>query len=521
LVQDPHIAGIAKALRRTEAEVSADARVYEGLKDPAQFAEVLFSKGEGWLHAGLPLAQFQMDGLDLLEKKHEKTLLLWPRGHLKTTLLKIWTLHQILYGHAKYVVFLTSTDKNKRGHALAHRSVLQDAHMFPEFHWLLPYWFNGQNPIVKANENELVLSNGTRIEYLSIGGEIRGLNAAGRPDLIVLDDILPSEAATSDAERERVTNVWFSVIRFLGAAGARFVGVGTILHKQDLWCQIADGNIGGWEVKRLRACNDDFTNILWPERWTSQALKDVYEKEYVKAGRAHLFAREMFNDPATGATHPFGNVVFKHAKPPLWSDCYRVISIDHSSGTGGDDFAICETGEDSDGIVYPFEMFLSNQITLPQKLMAVEGFIRRRRPHKLVCGRTSESMTFIEVLIDHLKQRQLYSGYFIETPSETAEKNERIRAWLEARYTSGAIVHPIVGPEWLRKHEGAMRSFDVTTQRNYDDSLDVLARCCEYSKPATRRIQGDTRPSDPVAAKFWDAMHGRIKDTADDGLNTG
>jgi hypothetical protein len=429
---------------------------------------------------------------------------------MKTTWKRIHYIKKACYKQKQRITIFAAIDSNKKGWAQSLRTAFTDQWQFPEFHWLLPYFFDGKDPIVKANEDELVLSNGVRFEFRSLGGEARGLNTLGRPDQIELDDVLKSEAASSDTVREKITDTLFSVVNWIGSADAHLFASATIMHKTDFWSLVADGVIGGWAVQRLKAHNGigDYSNILWPERWTAEAIDKEY-KSYLNTGRVHLYAREMLNDPASASTHPFANVEFRYYKPTAvpMDRLYRVISIDHASGTGGDDFAICETGEDDKGNIYVLDLYLNNTITMPQKLSQVEAFIRRRKPHRLVIGRTSESMSFIEVLKNYLKGKLIFLN--IDEPSEVASKNERMRSQLEPRYLSGTIHHPqIEGAQWVTKMETALRSLDVTTDRNYDDPIDVLSRCVEYSRQAEPFIITQQPPETPRERRVWDAMMG-------------
>lgn len=502
---------IARRTGRTVAQVEMDAQFLRVIDNTEKFGATLFTKGEGWLYPGVAIPEYQKAGLRLLESGNKKVAWIWPRGHMKTTWKRIHYLKKACYRQKRYIAIFGAVDANKKGWAQSLRTVFQDPYAFPEFHWLLPYFFDGKDPIVKANEDELVLANGVRFDFRSLGGEARGLNQMGRPDQVELDDVLKSEAATSDAVRDKATETLLSVVNWIGSVNAQTFASATILHKMDYWSMVADGVISGWVVQKLKAHEaiEDYSNVLWPERWTPAALKAEYDS-YVKAGKVHLYAREMLNDPASASTHPFGGMEFRTYKLPIPVErLYRVISIDHAAGTGGDDFAICETGEDDKGNIYVLEMYLNNQINLPQKLTAVEMFLRKYNnlmPQKLVIGRTSESMTFIDVLKPYLKAKNLHIT--LQEPTEVAEKNERMRAWLEPRYTSKTILHPETNPLWKPKLENALRSLDVTTHNNYDDPVDVLARCVEYSKAAQPFVIHESRPLDPREGRVWDLMQG-------------
>lgn len=474
--------------------------------DVAYFAKICFTKGEGWLYEPGDLADYQHQIYDLIEQKDEKTLILVPRFHNKTTLIsKIYVLHQIIFKHVEYVALFSSTDKNKRGVATNHRNALTDAFKFEELHYFLPYLFPGGNILAKANETELVLTNGARIEYVAIFGEVRGLSSAGRPDLIVLDDIIPSTARFSEIDRNHVLDTWLSSIRFIGRQGARFIGVGTVVHSDDIWAMIADGRMGGWSFLRFAAYDANAEpdkiaeTILWPERYTFESLMKIREEEYVRTNREHLWAAEMLNDPATAETHPFSGTMFKYfdwnpgdlrltydAQILSAESMYRVIWVDHSQGTGNDDFVVMETWTDYRGNIYPVKLYTSKIDSVGERIRVVKKFLFDRKPHKFGIEKTSESMTFIDVLRAELRRAGLEMRIETPTPQAFGAKIDRITDRLTPKYEAGKLVHP---SKLIKRFDGIsdkiedqLKRFDKTRKNNRDDIIDCLAWSVIFSR---------------------------------------
>lgn len=477
--------------------------------DPAFFAEELFAKGEGWIYPDCGLDFFHKDMYNLLEERNEKTLILCPRAHMKTTCVpKIYLLHQVLFGFTQYAAMIVSVEKNRRGLKWAHSSALSNKVKFPELHYLMPYWMLDKPAIVKKNDIETVLGNGARIEYISMTSEFRGLSSDGRPDLIMMDDILPQTAQSSDKDRERVSNIFFEVIRFLGRQGARYIGTGTILHKDDLWGQIADGRIGGWKHMRLRAYNPDTKEVLWKDRWTYERLMEIYEEEYLRAGRGAAWFREMLNDPQDKQSNPFIEMEFvkyqSHKELEL-DKLYRIIAIDHSQGVSGDEFVIMEVGTDSEDTTYVLDYFASDITSLDERLNRVAGFIRRRGPQGVIIERTAESLSFIDALKGHLRDRGIWCPIKEPTPQKFGAKNQRITNWLAPKYYENRIVHP--NSDKGRNLENQLRMFDISRRNNRDDIIDALAWAIIFSRKAGKE-QKSLRPSD-WRGRIWDKMRGR------------
>ncbi len=478
-------------------------------EDPVFFAEELFSKGEGWIFPETGLDFFHKDMYSMLEAKNEKTLILCPRAHMKTTCVpKIYLLHQVLFGFTEYAVMIVSVEKNRRGLKFAHHSALTNNVKFPELHYLLPYFFLDKPVVSKKNDIETVLGNGSRIEYISMTSEFRGLSSDGRPDLIMMDDILPQTAQSSDKDRERVSNIFFEVIRFLGRKGARYVGTGTILHKDDLWGQIADGRIGGWEHMRLRAYDPDTKEVLWKDRWTYEKLMHIYEEEYLRAGRGAAWFREMLNDPQDRQSNPFIEMEFVHYQNHdelEINKLYNVIAIDHSQGVSGDEFVIMEVGTDSEDTTYVLDYFASDVTSLDERLNRVAGFIRRRKPQQLIIERTAESLSFIDALIGHLRERGIWCPMQTPTPQKFGAKNQRITNWLAPKYYENKIVHP--NNDKGRYLENQLRMFDISRRNNRDDVADALAWALIFSRKAGKEVKS-LRPSG-WHGRIWDRVYNR------------
>jgi hypothetical protein len=474
---------LSKILQRKPNQVAEDLKVCKRIvEDPIWAINTFFQKGKGWMFD--PLVPYQEEGVKRLERADiDRQCEIWPRGHCKTTLLtRAYTALKAATGQYKYIVIFGAVKENAQGNKEAFRTIFEMP-LFRDLQWYLSYW-NGAE-IAEFSGGECKLGNGTLIEFRSFGGEARGLNRAGRPDLIVLDDILPTEAATSEAIREDVTNRYFSMIRPMGEAGSKINVIGTVMHRDDLLWKLGSGKIKGYTSTILKAY-DEHNVPLWPERWSYEDLMRVREDEYVNAGRIHLFRREYLSDPAEDESHPLSKFDWPvHNNKTLTSGAmYRVIAIDHAHGTGRDNFVIGEGWWNNEGHCYLADFALSNEWDLNRRLHEVLKFLERRRPHKLVCQRTVESLSFIEQLTGFLKERKAYMPIEQPTANKAGDKNERIYAYMQPRLENENISIPEHDPKWARQIVSEAHNFDMTTKNNMDDCLDVASMILKYGRPA-------------------------------------
>lgn len=517
---------LAAQLNRSIEEVTDDLLIVaEAERDIVLFAEFFFSVGKGWIYTGHPLTEYQRDLLRRMASDLQKTLDLIPRGHMKTTLVRIFVLWCLCYHKVDNILVLAGSDDNKQGYRDAIQIALTNHLKFARFHWFFPYWFGG-DPILKDNQDFLHANNGVRVFYRSILAKNRGLNVEGRPDLVILDDIYPDEARTSEAVRDRITDTMLSAVEFLGEAGARYRGVGTPLHVEDFWWKIAKGDIGGWDVRRLEAHDDSFENILWPDRYPDkQAFIRLQEEVYIPAGRMHLYQAELRCNPTSATNTPFAAVEILRYSGVDPHSLYRVMIIDNAGGDGGDNFTIVELGA---GVKYRVErspevwetrfdkyildMFATNRISQPEKFRAVASRVERRRPHALFCGYTSESRDFMAGLQRYLASIGVHIT--VEEYKEVTNKNDRIVGWCEYEYTAGMIKHPLrptlpdMPTAWVIPYEVELRNFDKTRTKQKDDRIDCVAKGLHMIRAANPQEVSDPRPTDVVGAALFDAMTG-------------
>lgn len=516
------VQALAAQLDRNPDEVADDLRIVSAMEqDIVLFAEFLFSVGKGWIYTGHPLTEYQKQLLRRMASNADKTLDLIPRGHMKTTLVRIFVLWVLCYKKADNVLVLAGSDDNKQGYRDAIQIALTNHLKFARFHWFIPYFF-GDAPIIKDNQDFLHLANGARVFYRSILSKNRGLNVEGRPDLVIMDDIYPDEARTSDAVRDRITDTMLSAVEFLGEAGARYRGVGTPLHVEDFWWKIAKGDVGGWDVRRLEAHDDNFENILWPDRYPDrQAFIRLQEEVYIPLGRMHLYQAELRCNPTSATNTPFATVEFLRYRQIDPMAMFRVLIIDNAGGRGGDNFCVAELGagpryevETAPGIKevrfdkYILDIFATNIITQMGKFQAVGTRIARRRPHAVYCGATAESRDFIAGLGNYL--RSVGHGMTIEEYPETTDKNDRIVGWLEYEYTVGTMRHPERTKEnaWIVEYESELRNFDKTRKNQKDDRLDTVSKGVHKIRAAKPAEMVPQPPKDPIMRMLWRDLNG-------------
>ena len=131
--------------------------------------------------------------------------------------------------------------------------------------------------------------NGIRVEAVSFEKNIRGFKYNNmRPDLILLDDVeedmrtLNPELRIKDAHKLNKV-----IIPSLDIDG-QYKFYGTLLHIDSLLMKKIKQHNG----KIFKACDENFNNILWPDRFTKEKLQKIK-----KDIGSIAFSQELMNNP--------------------------------------------------------------------------------------------------------------------------------------------------------------------------------------------------------------------------------
>ena len=489
---------LAAQVGRSVQQVEEDLKLIKHFRSNLDKAiDALFVKGPGWLHE--PLVPFQREGVRRSAYGSDRNFEIWPRGHAKTTIIaRALTALQVALGlHRSVAVISCGQDNYKSNLNAIYAALTLDK--FAGVSWFLPYFYK-DTTVRKAGSQIIIGDMEAVINFRSILGEMRGLNeseAGGRPTLIVPDDIIPTTAQRSMADRETILNNYMSVVEPLGEAGSKIAGVGTIMHPDDLVAKFSRGAFGFQTTppKERGIYNEQTEDILWPELWTWEKIEEKRE-QYIKEGKEALFFCEYMNQPRLTDTYPLSGYPVKQFSffdVNVW-DMNRVIGIDHAHGTGNDYFAIAEYGMDWQERVFALNIQRSKDWNIDTRLRKTVELVSERRPNVLIVEDTSESRTFIELLERALENADIGIGVERTKPSARGSKNDHILGRCEPLIKNGRLYFPD-SEEWAAWFDNEANAFDYHNRNNVDDLLDVSANCFAHlvvpSRPADQKSQLD------------------------------
>ena len=215
-----------------------------------------------------------------------------PRGHAKSTAGNhAYLLANLLFGNDDFAIILSSTERM----AIAHLKLIKDAlHNNAE----MMAAFDAE--IVRDVETELVARvKGREFCIMAFGSEanLRGaIWRQKRPSLIMGDDLENDELVMNPERRTKFWNWLLNAVLPIGSDHARFRILGTILHSASALERLL--NDDSWTTERFRAHKDfdDFAEILWPEKFSEERLRQE-RQFYINSGNASGYSQEYLSHP--------------------------------------------------------------------------------------------------------------------------------------------------------------------------------------------------------------------------------
>lgn len=223
-----------------------------------------------------------------------------PRGHAKSTALTHdFTLANVLFQVEPHVLIVSATEELSLGHLGDIAKELRDNDDLRAEFGIDRFLVDSKSEIVIKCFPTRAHPAGYEFRILARGAgqKLRGLKWNGRrPGLIVCDDMEEDEQV-ENVDRRRKFRQWvMRALLPLGRRNARTRWHGTILHEDAMLARIMKDRTWTSRLYKAHASLDDFSDILWPEMWSEQRLREKlasYVAQHDPAG----YSQEYLNDP--------------------------------------------------------------------------------------------------------------------------------------------------------------------------------------------------------------------------------
>jgi predicted phage terminase large subunit-like protein len=241
-----------------------------------------------------PTPPFHRAAWALYASQVPAALVVAPRDHAKSTgLTTDYVLAESLFRTADYIIIIGSTEEGaaeQLGNIV--EELTENDDIIREF---------GVAKFLRTAATDVIceMRDGHRFRIIAKGAEqrIRGRLWKGkRPNLLVCDDMEDDEQV-ENADRRAKFRRWFfrAAKQALGKQG-RIRVHGTILHEDSLLNRLRKNKTWVHQFYKAHESFDDFSNILWPERWTEEQLR-ARRQEFIEDGDAAGYSQEFLNDP--------------------------------------------------------------------------------------------------------------------------------------------------------------------------------------------------------------------------------
>ena len=242
----------------------------------------------------VPTPSFHRECWDLYASDLVNCGIAAPRDHAKSTALTFdFILANLCFRLYDYVILIGSTEEKAAEQLSNISGELHDNNDLREEFGISGFETDQKTDII------VVCTDGHRFRVIARGAEqkIRGAMWKGkRPNLIVCDDMEDDEQVESVERRKKFRKWFFRAAKQALSKSGKIRVHGTILHEDSLLSRLAKNKMWQFKVYRAHKSYDDFSQLLWPARWTEQQLRDK-RSEFEGDGDSTGYAQEFLNDP--------------------------------------------------------------------------------------------------------------------------------------------------------------------------------------------------------------------------------
>jgi len=235
-----------------------------------------------------------------------------PRRHAKSTAIThTYTLASVLFRERSYVLIVSDTVSQASQFLADVKRELLDNEKLREL-------FQIRDFEEKDAEDDVIVTckDGHQFRITARGSEqkLRGLKWNNkRPDLIIGDDLENDEIVLNKDRRDKFKRWFYAALLPSLAVGGVIRIVGTILHEDSLLNNLMPKELSkftvheplitrstaprqSWTALKYRAHTNDFSHILWPERYSKEYF-EAQKEDYVSQGLYDVYSQENLNEP--------------------------------------------------------------------------------------------------------------------------------------------------------------------------------------------------------------------------------
>lgn len=417
-----------------------------------------------------PTPQFHRKAWGLYASDAKQAGCIAPRDHAKSTGLTFdYILAEVLFRSSDYVILIGSTE-DKAAEQLSNISEELETNedLRREF---------GIRAFESQTKTEVIVihDDGHRFRILARGAEqkIRGAMWKGkRPNLIVCDDMEDDEQVENKDRRAKFRRWFFRAAKQALSKSGKIRIHGTILHEDALLARLMKNKM--WKMLFFKAHKsyDDFSELLWPERWTEADLR-ARRTEFEEDDDAAGYSQEFLNTPLDGAAAylkksnfiPMSDIDREVQKKFYCGVDFafsKKVAANHTSFTVG---GVC-----SRNLVHHVDQHRDHMDTLEvvEKFFEIDN---RWQVEGFFVPSGKDWLAVKPVLFREMENRNHW--LVVEEISDSADKAAKGRVF-QKKHKAGACRFDKEA-EWYPAYEAELLSFTGVTEAKADDQFDSTA----------------------------------------------
>jgi predicted phage terminase large subunit-like protein len=291
-------------------------------------------------------------------------------------------------------------------------------------------------------------------------------------DILILDDTVVLENMYTQKQREKFEE-WFSAkMSQVLEPNGRLIVTGVRWRQSDFHGVLADKVrhpefVDGTII--ARACNEDFTDVLWSEKWSEELLR----RKLAEIGPIFWKSQYMLDPSAMeGGTYKLdwifgeGSSEYESAKLPHFE--YKSLGVDPALGLGLDMFAACILGMTDGNEAYVLGFLHENLPTGQQGYRVIE-LVKEYGISKVGVEKVGYQVALKNAIEEKIKDE----GLHVNVEGFEGPKKKEIRlAELGKPFLNGEIRFPKEAKPWKMAFQTEYASFP--TGENSYDMLDAL-----------------------------------------------
>lgn len=452
-------------------------------------------------HCHLDLCKF------LMEEEAKYQLVIWPRGHQKSTILAYWCAWWIIKHPETSILYASATSDLTEKQINFIKNILTSEVTKKYWPELLQaeegkreLWRSMEFAVDHWKRREEVIRFPT-CKGTGVGGNITGFHA----DVVILDDLVVMENAETKTGREEVRRSYSLYNSILNPDG-HIKAIGTRYHPEDLYNDLINTTedvfddtgqvieeISMYQV--IQAVVEKNGEFLWPRRPRNDGKWFGFDKRILSKIKGNYLDKSQFwaqyyNDPSDPMNKKIENFLYyerdnvkigvggKYFIGSQHVNVYAAIDIAATMTDRSDYTAIVVIGisQDHNIFVLDIDRFKTDKISVMaehlDKLYSKWRWIRLR----------AEVNAAQNLAVEQIKEFNKQKGIFynIEKCHELRNKELRIMTNLEPRYANGVVYHYRGGNCQILEDEL------IATKPPHDDVSDALAAAIEIAVPPSK-----------------------------------